>query len=539
MSLVANPVLPGCYPDPSVCRVGDDYYLVTSTFEYFPGLPVFRSRDLAHWEQVGHVIDRTGMLDYTGIASSGGLYAPTLRHHDGVFWLVCTLVDQQDAARGGNFVVTASDPAGPWSDPVWLGEPGIDPSIFFDDDGRVWVHGTRLAAEPEWDQQTEVWLRELDPQTKRLVGPEHVLWTGAVRGAVWAEGPHLYAKDGTYYLLAAEGGTEFHHAVAVARAEKVTGPYEGSRGNPVLTHRHLGRDVDVVGVGHADLVEGPDGSWWAVLLGMRPYGGYHYNRGRETFLVPVAWEDGWPVFAPGQGRVPQQVEVPFADPAGPVTAPQHVTAGVVAPDDVRWTSLRAPASAFATPDGEGWALRVLPATLTEAGTPAFLGVRQQHRDVDVAATLRVDGLRPGERAGVVVRQSEKDHVTLAAEPADDGAYRVRAVHRRAGADSTLGEATLEAPDGVLVLGVAARGQDYALTVAPASGGVGAATVATADGRTLDSVATGGFLGLWLGVFATSDGTPSSSAVTVERFTYAPLDDAPPAVHPAGVTRRLL
>ncbi|WP_159797731.1 glycoside hydrolase family 43 protein [Puerhibacterium puerhi] len=529
MSLVANPVLAGTYPDPSVCRVGDDYYLVTSTFEYFPGLPVLHSRDLVHWEQVGHVVDREGMLDYAGIASSGGLYAPTLRHHDGLFWLVCTLVDQQDDARGGNFVVTASDPAGPWSDPVWLGESGIDPSLFFDDDGRVWVHGTRLAAEPEWFHQTEVWLRELDPATMRLVGPEHVLWTGAVRGAVWAEGPHLYKVGGTYYLLAAEGGTEFHHAVSVARAEKVTGPYEGNRANPVLTHRHLGRDVDVVGVGHADLVEGPDGSWWAVLLGMRPYGGYHYNRGRETFLVPVAWQDGWPVFAPGLGRVPRPVEVPFADPAGPVGAPQHVAAGVVRPGDVRWTSLRAPASSFATPDGEGWALRVLPATLTEAGTPAFLGVRQQHRDVDVAATVRVDGLAPGERAGVVVRQSERDHVTLAAEPSPDGGYRVRAVHRRAGAEQVLGEVTLEAPGGVLELGVAARGQDYALTVAPPSHGAGGpAVVATADGRTLDSVATGGFLGLWLGVFATSDGAPSTSTVTVERFVYAPVDEAPPA-----------
>ncbi|WP_157601941.1 glycoside hydrolase family 43 protein, partial [Promicromonospora kroppenstedtii] len=310
MTDVSNPILPGCYPDPTICRVGAEYYLVTSTFEYFPGLPVFRSRDLVHWEQIGHAVDRPGQLDMQGIASSGGLYAPTLRHHDGTFWLVCTLVDQQDSSRGGNFVLTATDPAGPWSDPVWLGEDGIDPSLFFDDDGRVWLHGTRLAREPEWHDQTEVWLRELDPATMRLAGPEHVLWRGAVLGAVWAEGPHLYRVDGTYYLLAAEGGTEFHHAISVARSDSVTGPYVGNRANPVLTHRHLGRDVDVVGVGHADLVEAPDGSWWAVLLGMRPYGGYHYNLGRETFLVPVTWEDGWPVFAPGQGRVPMVVEVP-------------------------------------------------------------------------------------------------------------------------------------------------------------------------------------------------------------------------------------
>ena len=186
MTIARNPLLPGCYPDPTICRVGEDYYLVTSTFEYVPGLPVFRSDDLVSWEQIGHVIDRPGQLDFDGIASSGGLYAPTLRHHDGVFWLVCTLVDQRDATRGGNFLMTATDPAGPWSDPVWLDARGIDPSIFFDDDGRVWLHGTRLTPASEWHDETEVWVQELDPETKKLVGPEHVVWNGALRDVVWA-----------------------------------------------------------------------------------------------------------------------------------------------------------------------------------------------------------------------------------------------------------------------------------------------------------------------------------------------------------------
>lgn len=312
MSTATNPILPGCYPDPSICRVGEDYYLVSSTFEYFPGLPIHRSRDLVSWEPIGHAIDRPDQLDFDGLWSSSGLFAPTIRYHDGLFWIICTLVDQRDGQRGGNFYVTATDPAGPWSDPVWIDESGIDPSLFFDDDGRIWVHGTRLAVDPLWHDQTEVWIRELDPVAGRLVGDEHVVWHGALENAVWAEGPHLYRVDGTYYLLAAEAGTEFHHAISVARADAVTGPYVGHKGNPVLTHRHLGRGTDVVGVGHADLVQAVDGSWWAVLLAMRPYGGYHYNLGRETFLVPLVWEDGWPVFAPGVGRVPMRVEVPFA-----------------------------------------------------------------------------------------------------------------------------------------------------------------------------------------------------------------------------------
>lgn len=508
MSMVRNPILPGCYPDPSICRVGEDYYLVTSTFEYFPGLPVFHSTDLAHWEPLGHVIDRAGQLDYSGIASSGGLYAPTIRHHDGRFWVICTLVDPADPNRGGDFLVTATDPAGPWSDPVWLDAGGIDPSILFDHDGRAWLHGTRLAAEPLWHDQTEVWVRELDLDTMTLVGPETVIWHGAMLGVVWAEAPHLYRVDDTYYLLAAEGGTEFHHSVCVARSASVTGPYESNRSNPVLTHRHLGHDVDVVGVGHADLVQAADASWWAVLLAMRTYGGYHYPLGRETFLVPVTWEDGWPVFAPGAGRVPEQVEVPFATDPGSVTKP---SGGLVTPADPRWTSLRGPATAFATPAGDGWRLRLTPESLLDAGTPAFLGVRQQHRDVDLRVVLDAN-LRPGEEAGLVIRQSEQDQVRLAVLSAPDGVRVVRAIHRRAGTDSTLGEVAIAGT--TVELGLQVRGPDYGLSV-------DSTPIAVADGRTLDSVSTGGFLGLWLGVYGTTNGGPVGTEVAVESFEYCP------------------
>lgn len=512
MSLVDNPILEGCYPDPSVCRVGGDYYLVTSTFEYFPGLPVFHSTDLVHWEPIGAVITRAGQLDYAGIASSGGLYAPTIRHHDGRFWVVCTLVDPADAERGGNFLVTATDPAGPWSDPVWLGGAGIDPSLFFDDDGRAWLHGTRLARQPQWHDQTEVWVREFDLATLAPVGPETVIWHGAMLGVVWAEAPHLYKVDGTYYLLAAEGGTDFHHSVCVARSASVTGPYESNRCNPVLTHRHLGRDVDVVGVGHADLVEALDGSWWAVLLAMRPHGGYHYPLGRETFLVPVVWEDSWPVFAPGVGRVAGQVEVPFASPRerGPGRDGSH---GLIPPSDPRWTSLRGPASTFATATDTGWLLLLTADSLTDPGTPAFLGVRQQHRDLDLRALLRVP-LRPGEEAGLVVRQSEQDHVRLAVIGEEDGTRTVRAIHRKAGVESVLAETAAEGES--LELGLRARGDDYQLLL-------GAVPVATADARTLDSAATGGFLGLWLGVYGTTNGGPPGTVVEVASFEYCPVE----------------
>lgn len=528
MTAVANPVLPGCHPDPSVCRVGDDFYLVTSTFEYLPGLPVFRSRDLAHWEPVGHAVRR--QLDMAGLPSSSGLYAPTIRHHDGLFWVVCTLVDQRADGQApgerraglGHFLVTAADPAGPWSDPVWLGGDGIDPSLFFDDDGRAWVLATRPAREPEWPGQTEVWLRELDPAARELVGPEHVIWTGAVRGAVWAEGPHLYRVDDRYLLVAAEGGTEVHHAVCVARADAITGPYVGNPSNPVLTHRHLGRGVDVVAAGHADLVEAPDGSWWAVLLAMRTSGGYHYPLGRETFLVPVAWEDGWPVLAPGVGRIPTVVDVPDVPgwPGDRVVSGRQ--SGPVPPADARWTAVRALPEDVATPAGEGWDLPLRPATLADLDVPAFLGLRLEHPGADLVVRVAAE-LAAGEEVGLAVRQSERDHVRLAVT-AEAGGRVARVVHVQAGVPRrVLGEVALGgdgADAGDLTLVLEARGPDLRLLAA--AGDDAPALVATADARTLDSVATGGFLGLWAGVLASSAGRPTTTVAHVRSVAYSPV-----------------
>lgn len=518
MTVVRNPILPGCHPDPTICRVGEDFYLITSTFEYLPGLPVLHSRDLVSWEPIGHVIDRPGMLDMLGMRSSSGLYAPTLRFHDGTFYVVCTLVDQNDGSRGGNFIVTAADPAGAWSDPTWLDVDGIDPSIFFDDDGRAWLHGTRLARKPQWHDQTEVWLRELDLHEMRLIGEEHILWTGAVLGAVWAEGPHLYKVDGAYHLLAAEGGTEFHHAISVAKADAVTGPYIGNKANPVLTHRHLGRGSDVIGVGHADLVQAVDGSWWAVLLGMRPYGGYHYNLGRETFLVPVVWEDGWPVFAPGAGRVPDEVDVPFAGGWKPGVA-QGSASGMVRPNDPRWTAMRALPAEIATASGAGWTLPLRPETLSAPFVPAFLGIRQQHVSADVVTTLSAD-LQDGEEAGLAVRQSESDHVRLSIIGGQNAGMRIVVIHRRGDAEHVLGTMSLEcdAAESV-VLALRIQGQAYELCAGRTPDEL--EVVAVADGTALDSVATGGFLGLWVGVHGTSNGAPTGTDLRIHSFEYVP------------------
>ncbi|MGW6004288.1 glycoside hydrolase family 43 protein [Oerskovia enterophila] len=568
-----NPVLPGTHPDPSICRVPgatradgtvapDDYYLVTSTFEYFPGLPVFHSHDLVTWTQVGHAIHRTGQVDLSSVPSSGGLYAATIRHHAGTFSVVTTLVHTQ--GQGGHLLVTATDPAGPWSDPVWLEGDGIDPSLFVDDStGRVWFTATRLADPGEWEGQTEVWLRELDLAAGALVGPEHVLWRGALHGAVWAEGPHLYRVGDHYYLLASEGGTEHRHAVSVARADAVTGPYTGNPANPILTHRHLGRDFPVVGVGHADLVETAAGEWWMVMLGSRPYGGYFPNLGRETFLAPVVWEDGWPVVAPGRGHVAGTfplpdvgARLPGAGPAarGGASAPG---AGVAVPGEasaetsgdvsveasavvvretfdgssgdalgLAWNQVRTGDRFWSLTERPGHLrLALSPSTLSDVATPAFLGRRQQHTDMDLTVRVDVDPAGPDEWAGLAVRQSEEAWIAAVVTRGAPGAAGVPGgrellvVERFGGQESVVGRAALGPlglAEGPVDVALHAAGQDYTFGVETPGGFV---PVATVHGGRLSSPEAGGFLGVWVGPFATGCGTATATVADVESVEY--------------------
>lgn len=313
-----NPIIPGFYPDPSICRVGDDYYIVCSSFELCPGLPVFHSRDLANWEQIGHAMTRENGLHVEKNGMSGGLMAPTIRYNAGTFYIINTNFSDR-----GNYIITAKDPAGPWSKPHFLDDvPGIDASLFFDDDGRCYVMGTGDV----WDggcgkKERGIWLAEYDVEQFRLRTEPVCIFNSALRGAASPESPHIYHVGEYYYLIIAEGGTEHYHAVTAARSRELFGFYEGCPGNPVLTHRHLGYSADITNVGHADLVELPDGSWYAVVLGSRlidKKGKKGKNLGRETFICPVIWERGWPVFAPETGKVEFSYPMPSCLSAAPV-----------------------------------------------------------------------------------------------------------------------------------------------------------------------------------------------------------------------------
>ncbi|MBQ2334345.1 MAG: glycoside hydrolase family 43 protein, partial [Prevotella sp.] len=275
-----NPIIPGFHPDPSVCRVGDTYYLVNSSFQYFPGVPIYESKDMIHWQQIGNVLDRASQIPLKGATSWQGIYAPTIRYHEGTYYMITTNI-----GNGGNFMVTSKDPKGPWSEPIWLEQQGIDPSLYFEN-GKCY-----MVSNPD----NTIMLCEINPKTGKQLTKSKALWQGT--GGRYPEGPHLYKKDGWYYLLISEGGTEMAHRLTIARSKNIDGPYQPNPDNPILTHCSLaGQYSQIQGTGHGDLVQANNGQWWMVFLAYRNFGGAYHHLGRETFLAPVQWDKGaWPV----------------------------------------------------------------------------------------------------------------------------------------------------------------------------------------------------------------------------------------------------
>ena len=395
-----NPVIPGFHPDPSICRVGEDYYLVTSSFEYFPGVPVYRSRDLVHWEQIGHVLTRDSQLPLQNAGPSRGVYAPTIRYHNGRFYVITTNVDSI-----GNFIVTADDPAGPWSEPVLVDQPGIDPSLFFDDDGKVYYTGTHRDA----SGVQGIGLFEINPDTGARREETRIVWNGT--GWKCPEAPHLYKIDGLYYLMIAEGGTEYGHMVTIARASSPYGPYEACPDNPILTHATSRmRGGEIAGVGHADLLKAHDGSWWMVFLAFRPAEQYFHHLGRETFLCPVRWENGLPVVNDGQ-PIRLEMDAPCL-PFAPVPAPETRTL-FSAGFSPQWNWLRNPARERYEISPEGLTLTGADATLDSSQSPTWVGRRQEQFAVECKTLLRPLALPAGSRAGLTVFYDGDHHYDLA------------------------------------------------------------------------------------------------------------------------------
>lgn len=513
-----NPILPGFYPDPSICRAGDDYYLITSSFEYFPGLPIFHSRDLTNWHQIGHVLDRPSQLDLDGIRTSGGLFAPTIRYDQGTFYVINTLVDGKQLYS--TFIVTSNDPAGSWSEPCWItGSKGFDPSLFFDDKGRIWFTENRPVFDGYYEGHSEVFLQELDHNSLQLTGDEYWLWDGALKGAIWAEASHIYKKDGFYYLMTAEGGTAHQHSVMIARSNSITGPYSGNPGNPILTHRHLGLDYPIIGAGHADLVETQNGDWWMVLLAMRPYGGYYYNLGRETFIAPVRWEDGWPIVSPGSGRIEMSYPTPDLPEKVWIELPERDNFDM--PDlSFQWNFLRTPRENFYSLVEQPGFLRLnlRPQRLSEEANPSFIGRRQQHIHFSAQTIMDFQPKTDNETAGMVLIQNP-DFFFLFTVTLKDNKPVLQLIQRSFGKDVGIAEKRLAGRQ--ILLKVEAHQQSFSFCYAfqqdqwiPIAENL--------DGRILSTPVAGGFLGTYIGLYASSNGKTSTNWADFDWFEYTEL-----------------
>jgi xylan 1,4-beta-xylosidase len=510
-----NPILAGFYPDPAITQNGDDYYLVTSSFTYFPGLPIFHSRDLVSWTQIGAAIDRPGMLDFKNLGVSRGVFAPAIAVHDGVFYIANTCVD-----CGGNYIITARDPAGPWSDPVWLPQVGgIDPSLFFDDDGTVYLMNNDDPPEPpRYSGHRAIWIRAIDPHTFQSIAQPTVLVDGGVRPEekpIWIEGPHIYKHEGFYYLSAAEGGTAMGHSQVVLRSRNVLGPYEAYPGNPILTQRQLdaSRPDPITSVGHASYVTTPDGQWWATFLGVRPYEGDFYNTGRETFLMPVRWIDGWPVMTQGDELVPYMHARPALaaqpEPAIPThgnfTLRDDFDGATLAP---YWEMIRAPGRSWQSFSGGALSLRARPDSIGGFAHPSFVGRRQQHQFASASTSMHFEPASPGDEAGLVAFQNDEFYYFIGVADVDGNSV-VQLKKRDGAADPADGVVMASAPLNVtpgapVFLRIDARGGLYDFYYATKHN-EWTPLYEGADGKVLSTRTAGGFVGAMFGLYAHAPG----------------------------------
>ncbi len=480
-SAATHPIIAGAYPDPSICRAGDEYYLANSSFEWFPGIPIWKSTNLVDWELAGNALTRTSQFPAGKFGSSDGVYAPTLRFHEGIFYLITTLVEDQSR----HYLYTAEsgwdEPGGPeWSDPIIIsGLGGIDPDLAWDPQGNCYL--TCCTSSPGKYQISQA---QIDVTSGKLLSDPRIIWTGT--GLQWPEGPHLYQVDGEWFLLIAEGGTERGHVICVAKSTSPEGPFLSHPNNPIFTRRST--DHEVQSVGHGDLVQAPDGSWAMVYLGVRLAGaipGFHVN-GRETFLAGIDWVEGWPVVIPDRYALPPS-DHGFTDAFDGPLHPRWVSPGLppgqsarVTDDGLELSQLDAPNGA---PSGIGFRVpdlrwQFFADVLTSGSVAVRLRQDEEHwYEVSVANSVATATLRVGPAERTISRHLSGKECTLILRSVD------------------ANPAHSEGPD---TIELAVRDED------------GEHLLLQADGRYLSTEVAGGFIGRMLLVHCpTASGTVSS------------------------------
>ncbi|SKC64497.1 alpha-N-arabinofuranosidase [Ohtaekwangia koreensis] len=523
---VTNPVLAGFYPDPSVVKVGSDYYLINSTFAYFPGIPVFHSNDLKNWKQVGNVINRPSQMNFMGHRMTRGLFAPAIEHHNGIYYVTCTLID-----RGGNFVVTAKDPAGPWSDPVWLPEVrGIDPSLYFDA-GKAYVVYNSDAPDnkPLYPGHRTLRMYAFDYVNLKVTGEEKILVNGGVdisKKPVWIEGPHFIKRNGWYYLYAAEGGTSVNHSEVVLRSRSMEGPFIPYEGNPILTQRHLPADRKhpITSAGHAQFVEGPDGNTYVIFLAVRPYAGDFYNTGRETFLAPVSWKNDWPVVDLRGEEIAYYYTANYKEVPQEGARPQSGNFEY----EIRFDKELDPSmlflrtcdsSRFSLDKARGLTLKLSPETCMGTGHPTFIGKRQQHLYCQAETELSFATTADHEKAGLIIFQDEK-HFYYICQSADQGKPVIQLFKSNPEAErmELLTQALLAPGVKPVRLRIQASGDyyDFYYTSKPDRWSL---LQGNLDATFLSTRVAGGFIGCVFGLYATASEKNTTSQASFKYLRY--------------------
>ena len=500
-----NPILAGFYPDPAVCRKGDTYYLVNSSFSFFPGVPIFESKDLVNWTQIGHVLDRESQLQLQGQWVSGGIYAPAIAYnkHNDTFYMITTNV-----GKGGNFYVKTKDPHQGWSDPIFLPEvDGIDPSFLFDDDGKAYiVHNAPVYGTADYDGLRAIRLLEFDVAGDSIVGqPIEIVRGGThvTEKPIWIEGPHLYHIGKYYYLMCAEGGTGEGHSEVIFRAKNPKGPWTECPHNPILTQRDLNDDRNerVTCAGHADLIQTTDGNWWAVFLGCRPYEDNLYNTGRETFLLPVSWKDGWPTILEKGKAIPTVVEK-----AGLHTQVAELTGNFSYTDTFkgeslhpRWLFLRNPKADSFQLTANGLALRTTTGSIYDNKPMSAVFCRQQHATFTAETEIHFTPASSKTLAGMVLFQNEQNNIVFG-QTMLNGRNAVILKHTEKN-EALIGSAIL--PDNEAVkLKIEADGRYYTFSYSVGTADSWHVVATGVDGSHLSTARSGGFIGTMIGLYAT-------------------------------------
>jgi alpha-N-arabinofuranosidase len=522
-----NPILAGYYPDPSICRAGDDYYIVNSSFAYYPGLPLFHSKDLLNWKQIGYAMNRPEQLDLDSAGVSRGLFAPSISYHNGTFYIVCT-----EVSKLGNFVITAKDPKGPWSNPVRLPQVnGIDPSLYFDDDGKAYIVFNSIPPNDIslHDGHRTIRMFEFDAVALRVTGEEKLLINGGTDMAkkpVWIEAPHIIKKDGWYFLICAEGGTGYNHSEVVFRSKSPTGPFVSYENNPILTQRHLDpvRKNPITTAGHADFVEGTDGKWWAVFLACRPYEGDFYNTGRETFMAPVAWKNGWPEFELG-GE-----EIAYSYPINATRDPriEPLNGNYLFRDDFDNKQLNIRYQFLRTVRSEWYSLSRQPGNLTldlqaetcaGKGNPSFVGFHQPHVKGYAAAALNFVPKAGNEKAGLLLFQNEKAYYYLCKSISEGNP--VVELYK---ANELVASKRIEGPSAnKIYFKVEAKADKYAFYYA-VNKDEWQLLLDNVDAKFLSTKAAGGFVGCIYSMYVTAGGMTSDNSAAYDWFEIKNNDD---------------